>query len=136
MMILGSTWLSAWQTVDMGDMGTISFDSVGGGLEGMTAYDDILPTAYEEVWNGVSSSGVSGAASNDTIGYSNSFGGVGISLASSTEGTTGGTGDGANGGTKTGSHTDMVADIAVPGVDGLRLVVGSSTVDFDSCCIK
>ena len=35
MMILGNNWLSAWQTVDMGDMGTISFDSVGGGLEGM-----------------------------------------------------------------------------------------------------
>ena len=34
MMMLLDNWLSAWQTVDMGDMGTISFDSVGGGLEG------------------------------------------------------------------------------------------------------
>ena len=127
-----NNWLSAYQTVDMGDMGTISFDSVGGGLEGMTAYDDILPTAYEEVWTNVSTTHVYGAASNDTIGYRNTFGPVTVSLASSTEGTTGGTGDGANGGTKTGSHTDMVADIAVPMVDGLRLVVGQSTVDFDA----
>lgn len=127
---LGSTFLSAWQTVDMGDMGTISFDSVGGGLEGTVAYDDTIPTAYEEVWNGVSSSGVSGAASNDTIGYSNSFGGVGISLARSSKGTTGGTGDGGNGGTKTGSITDMVVTMAVPGVDGLSLTAGSSTTDY------
>ena len=127
-----NNWLSAWQTVDMGDIGTFSFDSVGGGLEGMTAYDDILPTAYEEVWNNVSTTHVYGAASNDTIGYRNTFGPVTVSLASSTEGTTGGTGDGGNGGTKTGSHTDMVADIAVPTIDGLRLVVGQSTVDYDA----
>ena len=41
-----------------------------------------LPTAYEEMWNGVSGSGIAGAASNDTLGYSNTYGGVGISLAS------------------------------------------------------
>ena len=76
-------FVSAWQTVDMGAMGKLSFDSAGGGLEGVTAYDDLLPTAYEEVWNGVGS-GTSlnaGAASNDTLGYSNSFGAFGISLA-------------------------------------------------------
>ena len=43
--------LSTWQTLDMGDLGTLSFDGNGGGLEGTTAYDDVLPTAYEEVWN-------------------------------------------------------------------------------------
>ena len=123
-------WLSAWQTVDMGSMGTISFDSVGGGLEGVTAYDDKLPTAYEEVWNGVSSTGLSGAASNDTIGYSNSFGPVGISLARSTKGTTGGTGDGGNGGAATGTIKDIVVTFDVPMVDGLSGYVGSSTTDY------
>ena len=127
---LGSTFLSAWQTVDMGDMGTISFDSVGGGLEGTVAYDDTIPTAYEEVWNGVSSSGVSGAASNDTIGYSNSFGPVGISLARSTKGTTGGTGDGGNGGVATGTIKDVVLTADVPYIDGLSAVVGRSTTDY------
>ena len=48
-------FVSAYQTVDMGSLGTLSFDSAGGGLEGTTAYDDLLPTAYEEVWNGVGS---------------------------------------------------------------------------------
>ena len=70
-------------------MGKISFDSIGGGLEGLTAYDDKLPTAYEEMWNGVSGSGIAGAASNDTLGYSNTYGGVGISLAHSKGGTAG-----------------------------------------------
>ena len=64
---LGSAWLSAYTTLDMGAMGTLSHDSIGGGLEGTTANDDLLPTAYEEVWNGVSGTGVLGAASNDTM---------------------------------------------------------------------
>ena len=41
---LGSAYLSAWQTMDMGDLGTISFDAIGGGLAGVTAFDDKLPT--------------------------------------------------------------------------------------------
>ena len=51
----------------MGDMGKLSFDANGGGLEGTVANDDVLPTAYEEVWTGISGTGVIGAASNDTI---------------------------------------------------------------------
>jgi outer membrane protein OmpU len=113
-------FVSAYQTVDMGDLGTLSFDSAGGGLEGVTAYDDLLPTAYEEVWNGVGSgtSYNAGAASNDTIGYSNSFGAVGISLAQ-TKGGTRATGDGGNGGTVTATTSDWVLTL-----DGSSLVDG------------
>ena len=66
-------FVSAYQTLDMGSLGTLSFDSAGGGLEGTTAF---FPTAYEEVWNGVGSGTAyaAGAASSNTIGYSNSFG--------------------------------------------------------------
>ena len=42
----------------MGDMGTLSFDSTAGALVGITANDDLMPTAYEEVWTGVSGSGI------------------------------------------------------------------------------
>jgi outer membrane protein OmpU len=113
-------FVSAYQTVDMGDLGTLSFDSAGGGLEGVTAYDDLLPTAYEEVWNGVGSgtSYNAGAASNDTIGYSNSFGAFGISLAQ-TKGGTRATGDGGNGGTVTATTSDWVLTL-----DGSSLVDG------------
>ena len=115
-------YVSAWQTVDMGDLGTLSFDSAGGGLEGVTAYDDLLPSAYEEVWNGVGSgtSHNAGAASNDTLGYSNSFGAIGISLASSKGGTRA-TPDGGNGGAITGTTRDIVVTL-----DGSALIDGLS----------
>ena len=47
---------TSYQTLDMGDMGTFSFDSTAGALVGITANDDLMPTAYEEVWTGVSGS--------------------------------------------------------------------------------
>ena len=115
-------FVSAWQTLDLGAMGKLSLDSAGGGLEGVTAYDDMLPSAYEEVWNGVGS-GTShnvGAASNDTIGYSNSFGAFGVSLATTKNGTRA-TGDGGNGGTVTGTEKDWVVTI-----DGSMLLDGLS----------
>ena len=124
-----ATALSAYQTMDMGDMGKISLDSIGGGLEGLTAYDDKLPTAYEEMWNGVSGSGITGAASNDTLGYSNTYGGVGISLAYS-KGGTAGSADGANTAEVVSSSTaDWHLTYAVPQVEGLTLMHGSSTIN-------
>jgi outer membrane protein OmpU len=127
---LGSAFLSAYQTMDMGDMGKISFDSVGGGLEGLTAYDDKLPTAYEEMWNGVSSSGIAGAASNDTLGYSNTYGGVGISLAYSK----GGVAASADGSSAqevvTSSTADWHLSYSVPQVDGLTVMHGRSSVNY------
>jgi outer membrane protein OmpU len=134
-----ATALSAWQTVDMGDLGTLSFDAIGGGLEGTTAYDDVLPTAYEEVWTGVSGTGVIGAASNDTLGYRNTIMGMTISLATSkgnTAGTAGattgqGTGDGASDGVGvTYSQSDWHLSYAVPYVDGLTVSYGQSTKDW------
>jgi len=123
-------WLSAWTTLDMGAMGTLSHDSVGGGLEGTTANDDILPTAYEEVWNNVSGASVLGAASNDTIGYSNTMGPVSISLAT-TKGGTGATGDGANDGEgNTSSITDWHLSTSVPYVEGLTIAYGQSKTEF------
>ena len=121
-------FVSAYQTVDMGSLGTLSFDSAGGGLEGVTAYDDLLPTAYEEVWNGVGSgtSYNAGAASNDTIGYSNSFGAFGISLASSKGGTRASS-DGGNDTGITGTTRDIVLTFDASAVlDGLSGGVMSS----------
>ena len=125
-------FVSAWQTLDMGSLGTVSFDAAGGGLEGTTAYDDLLPTAYEEVWNGVGSgtSHNTGAASNDTLGYSNSFGPVTLSLAT-TKGGTRATSDGGSGDVVTSSTKDWV--IALDGsmlLDGLSGGIMSSTTDY------
>jgi outer membrane protein OmpU len=121
--------LSQYTTINMDDLGTISFDSSGGGLEGLTAKDDLLPTAYEEAWNGVSSSGVSGAASNNTWGYSNSVMGLDISLAH-TKGGAGGTGDQATSGAGlTGSTTDIYLSHTGM-IEGLTLAVGNSQAEL------
>ena len=123
------THLSQWTKIDMGDMGTLSFDSSGGGLEGLTANDDTLPTAYEEAWNGNSTSGISGAASNDTWGYSNTFMGIGLSLAHS-KGGTAGTGDqGTDGEGLTGSTTDVFLSHSGM-IDGLTLGFGHSDAEL------
>jgi len=134
--------LSAYQTLDMGDMGTLSFDSIGGGLEGTTAYDDVLPTAYEEVWTGISGTGVIGAASKDTIGYRNTFAGLTVSLArtggANTAGTAGadadsGTSDGSNDGEgSTYKQSDWHLSYAVPYLDGLTVSYGESTKDWSA----
>ena len=123
-------WLSAYMTLDMGAMGTLSLDSVGGDVAGLGPMDDKLPTAYEEVWTGVSSSGISGAASNDTLGYSNSFAGVTLSLARQGGGSAN-NGDGtADGSGNTQQISDYHLTAAVPYVEGLTLMYGKSTVDF------
>ena len=126
----GANYLSAYQLLDMGSMGRLSFDSKGGGLDGIKPWDDVLPTAYEEVWTGVADHGViSSAASNDTIGYRNTFSGVTVSLAR-TSGGTSATGDGGNEGSATDQRTTdvmVVVDGGALGLDGLEVGFGNST---------
>ena len=65
----------------MGDMGALSYQDTSGDL-GMGKIDDLMPTADEEVWNGIdflptsSSSGVVGRVDSGTTGfnYKNTFG--------------------------------------------------------------
>ena len=131
-------FLSAWQTLDMGSMGTLSLDSTGGELAGYIPFDDILPTANEEVWHGVSNSGATAAGitqttTNDAIGYTNSFGPIMVSLARSNGGTAA-TGDGNGNDTdvSTGTTSDYVVQAAVPGIDGLTLTYANSTHSFSA----
>ena len=115
-------WASSYQTLDMGDMGVFSFDSTGGELVGLTANDDLLPTAYEEAWTGVSTSGISGVGSTNVIGYRNTFGPFAISAGYSQLGAS--TGESATSGA--GSH-GSAQDISVTMsglVDGLTINAG------------
>ena len=117
-------WGSSFQTLDMGDMGVLSFDSTGGALVGIKANDDLTPTAYEEAWTGVSGSGISGVGSTNVIGYRNSFGPLSVSAGYSQLGTataeSGSSGAGAHG-----SITDVYVS-ATP-IDGLTIGVGHAT---------
>ena len=135
---------TAYSTLDMGDLGTVSFDSEGGGLVGLQANDDILPTAYEELWTGTSSSQLANAAtSTNALGYANTIGPVSFSAGYMSGGSTAGQGEStAQGAGKTGSTTSYYAtvDMGAFGVDGLSIGAGAAektqnsaaTTDADS----
>ena len=68
--------------LDMGDAGTLSFAN-GASLTGMQAYYDKMPTAGEQVWDDLDgqANGVATMSTTNTLGYSNTFAGIGISAA-------------------------------------------------------
>jgi len=119
-------WGSNFQTLDMGDAGILSFDTEHGALVGVTANDDLLPTAYEESWNGTSGSGISGVGSDNVIGYRNSFSGISISagyqngVGSTTAGESASSGEGEHG-----SITDIY--VSLTPMDGFTIGAGTST---------
>ena len=79
---------STYLSVDMGDLGTVSYvqDDASGGLESL---DDKMPTAYEEVSDGLDSTyAIAKFAQESGFAYSNSVGGATIGLTY-TDGQTG-----------------------------------------------
>ena len=68
--------------LDMGDNGTLSFAN-GASLTGMQAHYDKMPTAGEQVWDDLDgqANGVATMSTTNTLGYSNTFAGMGISVA-------------------------------------------------------
>ena len=121
---------SAWQKMDMGDAGVLAFDSNGGGLVGLGAYDDLLPTAYEEMWNGLGTggAGTGSVGSNNVWSYKNTFMDMVTIGVAHTKGGNGGTGDNSSSGAgATGTTTDVVAQIKP--IDGLTISGGSSKSD-------
>jgi len=116
---------TSYQTLDMGDMGTLSFDSTAGQLVGIAANDDLMPTAYEEVWTGVSGSGISGVGSTNVIGYTNTFAGVSISAGYTNAEGSGQTGESASSGAGFhGSTRDVY--LSMSPIDGLTIGAGQS----------
>jgi outer membrane protein OmpU len=119
------TLTSSFQSLDMGDAGILSFDSVAGAMVGLTANDDLLPTAYEEAWTGVSGDGIAGVGSTNVIGYKNTIAGVSISAGytngegSSATGESNSSGVGAHG-----STTDIY--LSMSPVDGFTIGAGRS----------
>ena len=68
--------------LDMGDNGTVSFAN-GASLTGIQAYYDKMPTSGEQVWDDLDgqANGIATMSTTNTLGYSNSFAGIGISAA-------------------------------------------------------
>ena len=93
----GAGYASNSFSVDMGDMGTISFDQGVGG-NGIESIDDKSPTAWEESWDGIAAGdGLSTTGSQNVFKYTNTIAGFGINAAYDTEIDDSRTADGATG---------------------------------------
>ena len=111
--------------IDMGDMGTLTYQNVSGGL-GIGKIDDMMPTADEEVWNGLSTSGAA-VATGRVSGGDNGFqydltaGDVTLGIGYEPKGGTA-QADGANGGT--GSASSLSYTLKFSPMDGLNVGAG------------
>ena len=102
--------------LDMGDMGTLSY-SDGAGSTGISAYDDKMPTAGEEVWDDLDgqANGVATISNKGTLGYSGSFGPLGVSASYNKD-------DAATGAATEGSSESLVLSGSV--ADGVEVFYG------------
>jgi outer membrane protein OmpU len=68
--------------LDMGDAGELSYAD-SSSVTGISAYDDVMPTAAEEVWDDVSGdgNGVTTINNDGTLGYKGTFAGIGVSAS-------------------------------------------------------
>ena len=137
-MTLSQTLLAGAQsagtvTLDMGDAGTLLYQQTSGSL-GIGKIDDMMPTASEEVWDGIdtngtsSAGGVTGKVSGGVNGfnYSNTVGIVTLDIGYDPKGQAGGS-DGANAGTGGNVSSTSVA-IQFSPMDGLNIGAGTGEV--------
>ena len=120
---------SARLSVDMGDMGTLAFDQGSG--SGLATIDDKTPTAAEEIWDGIDTSGnagakgLVGAAGNSGVfNYINTFSGVTLNAAvrsgsgtKNSDGSSSAAGQGA-------WDFALTTDGSMLGIDGLAIGAG------------
>jgi len=134
-MTLSQTLLSGAQsanaiTLDMGDAGTLVYQQTTGAL-GIGKIDDMMPTASEEVWDGLDTNGtstnggVSGKVSGGASGfnYSNTMGMATINIGYGPKGQGGGS-DGANSGAG-GNVSSTSVTLQITPMDGLNIGIGS-----------
>jgi outer membrane protein OmpU len=84
----GGSYASNQVSLDMGDMGAITFDQGVGG-NGADSIDNVLPTAWEEADDGLAGGGNMGATaftgSTNVFKYTNTVAGFGVNAAYDTE---------------------------------------------------
>jgi len=117
-------------SIDMDDMGKVIFDAGFISATGLGTIDDMTPTAAEEVWDGITGSGLPGTgASTDVLSYKNTVGGI-TGLIAMRKGSSGHNADGATSGAGGGAW-DLVltADGEALGADGLSAGIGYGKAD-------
>jgi outer membrane protein OmpU len=114
-------------TYDMGDMGTLAYQDTSAAL-GIAKIDDMMPTADEEIWNGVGGSPVGRTNGPGTgFNYTNtSMDGVRVDIGYSPK-SSGATAD--DGGTTGAGGFKSASSIAVQytGIEGANIFVGTGS---------
>jgi hypothetical protein len=141
----GSGSATSSLTLDMGDMGTLAYSdaSIGGGLN---ALDDIMPTAWEEVTDGVAGEVQAGMGNGAGFSWSKDISGAAVSITYSENFTaTGSDGTQVTAGAATGLGTSHSIGITYPvGDTGLTIYGGMGTegqsdtteIDHDTLGVK
>ena len=78
----GGTYDDYSLKIDAGDSGAVTFSGASKGVGGLNNYGDVVPTAYEEVYDatdGVDYGVVGGISSTSSFAYNGTFGGLTIS---------------------------------------------------------
>jgi outer membrane protein OmpU len=132
-------------TLDMGDMGVVKYSdaSIGGGLN---ALDDIMPTAWEEVTDGVAGEVQAGMGNGAGFSWSKDISGAAVSITYSENFTaTGSDGTQVTAGAATGLGTSHSIGITYPvGDTGFTIFGGMGTegqsdtteIDHDTLGVK
>ena len=81
-LLSAGTFSSSGLTLDMGDAGSMTFMNGTSGGHGISAYEDKMPTAAEQVWDDLDgqANGVLTGNKTNKIGYGTSFAGANVSV--------------------------------------------------------
>jgi len=111
---------SSYISMDLGDAGTVSFNNSTGST-GISAFDDVMPTAGEEVWDDLDgqANGIAGITSDGTWGYKGSFGAMNISASFNKNGS-----NEASGATAEDESSKSVVISSSSLIDGLDVGIG------------
>ncbi|WP_435162924.1 porin [Candidatus Pelagibacter bacterium nBUS_25] len=117
---------SSLLTYDMGDMGKVMYTDAAGGL-GVAGIDDLMPTAVEEIWDGLGGT-KNGYASSASSGFeytNTSVDGVKVEIGYSPDGQAANDDGGVSG---TGS-VDSSSSVAIQytGIDGANIFYGTGS---------
>jgi len=117
---------SAALTIDMGDMGSITFDQ-GTGAGGISTIDDKTPSAYEEVWDGLDSAtsdenGLVGGGNSGVFVYNTTVAGSSLSVQYGKGGSSNNADNNSTEGTSGSSYDFAVKNSSL--VDGLEVGLG------------
>ena len=82
-LLTAGTFSSSGLKLDMGDAGTLSFANGTAQGHGISAYEDKMPTANEQVWDDLDgeANGLANISKSNTIGYGTSVAGANVSLS-------------------------------------------------------